>query len=178
LFNYIEKMAVFETILTSFFAVRVVYPFLLVFTLIFAILQKSKILGEEKSQIDALIALSIALIVVAFSWSTDIIINLMPFLAVSLVILLVFMLLFGFVASGEEGLVLNKSVKTGLGILIVVALTIAILVITGQWDKIYSSLFIDYAGNSWLSNIILLVIVIGAIAIVVMPGIGSGKKSE
>src|SRR3989344_8182827 len=102
-------MAVFETILTSFFAVRVVYPFLLIFTLIFAILQKSKILGEEKSQIDALIALSIALIVVAFSWSTDIVISLMPFLAVCLVILLVFMLLYGFVASdNEKGLELSK----------------------------------------------------------------------
>lgn len=166
-------MAIFDTLLTSDFAVRIIYPFLLVFTLIFAILQKSKILGEEKSQIDALVALSIALIVVAFSWSTDIIVNLMPFLAVSLVILLVFMILFGFVAStGENGLVLHKNLQLGIGVLIVIALVIAVLVVTGQWDFIYYNLFVEYQGNSWLSNIILLLVVGGAIAAVV----GTGKK--
>ena len=51
---------VIETILTSEFAVGIIYPFLLVFVLIFAVLQKSKILGEDKKQIDSLIALSIA----------------------------------------------------------------------------------------------------------------------
>lgn len=169
-----------ETILASDFAVRIVYPFLLIFTLIFAILQKSKILGEEKAQVDALIALSIALIVVAFSWSTDIIINLMPFLAVSLVVVLVFMILFGFVASDlEKGLNLPTSVKVGFGVLIVVAIVIAVLVATGQWDRVYYALFFDYGNNNWLSNIILLIIVIGAIAAVVAPGIKKkGKKDE
>ena len=170
-------MAIFDTLLTSDFAVRIIYPFLLVFTLIYAILQKSKILGEEKSQIDALAALSIALIVVAFSWSTDIIINLMPFLAVSLVILLVFMILFGFVASGENGLVLPKGLQYGIGALVVLALTIAVLVATGQWDFVYYNLFVDYQGNSWLSNLILLAVVGGAIvAVVGLPGKGKDKE--
>src|SRR3989344_4360815 len=152
-----------ETILSSIFAVRIVYPFLLVFTLVFAILQKSKILGEEKSQADALIALSIALIVVAFSWSTDIIINLMPFLAVSLVILLVFMLLYGFVASdSDKGLVLSKGIKRSILGLVIISLVIAVLVVTGQWDFIINSLFVDYQGNNWLTNIILLLIIGGA----------------
>jgi hypothetical protein len=167
---------VVETILTSFFAVRVVYPFLLVFTLLFAVLQKSKILGDEKSQIDALVALSIALIVVAFSWSTNIIINLMPFLAVSLVILLVFMILFGFVAStNEDGLKMPPFVKWGITILIVLALVIAVLISTGQWDRVYYALFFDYGENTLLSNIVLLVIVAGAIAAVVMPGMKKKK---
>ena len=160
-------MAIFDTILTSDFAVRIIYPFLLVFTLVYAILQKSKILGDDKSQIDALAALSIALIVVAFSWSTDIIVNLMPFLAVSLVILLVFMVLFGFVASGEDGLKLPPKVQWGIGVLIVIALVIAVLVVTGQWGFVYYNLFVDYQGNSWLSNVILLLVVAGAIVAVV-----------
>ena len=169
-------MAIFDTLLTSDFAVRIIYPFLLVFTLVYAILQKSKILGEEKSQIDALAALSIALMVVAFSWSTDIIINLMPFLAVSLVVLLVFMILFGFVASGENGLVLPKQLQWGIGVLIVLALTIAVLVATGQWDFVYHNLFVNYQGNSWLSNLILLGVVVGAIvAVVGLPGKKNGS---
>ena len=160
-------MAIFDTLLTSDFAVRIIYPFLLVFTLVYAILQKSKILGDDKSQIDALAALSIALIVVAFSWSTDIIVNLMPFLAVSLVILLVFMVLFGFVASGDDGLKLPKGLQYGIGVVIVIALVIAVLVVTGQWGFVYYNLFVDYQGNSWLSNVILLLVVAGAIVAVV-----------
>ena len=169
---------VVETILTNYFAVRVVYPFLLVFTLIFAILQKSKILGEDKRQVDALVSLSIALIVVAFSWSTDIIVGLMPFLAVSLIILLVFMLLYGFVASGDEGLKITDNVRKSILGLIVIALIIAVLVVTGQWERLYYSLFIDYGGSNVLTNIILLVIVAGAIFAVVYTGKGKKKSSE
>ncbi len=42
----------------------VLLPFLLIFTLIFAVLQKTKILGEEKKNINTMIALVIALLVV------------------------------------------------------------------------------------------------------------------
>ncbi len=167
---------VFENILVSEFAVRIIYPFLLIFTLVFAILQKSKILGEDKKQIDALISLSIALIVIAFSWATNIIVNLMPFLAVSIVILLVFMVLYGFVASGKEGFEISGKLKVGIGVLAFIAVVIAVLIVTGQWERVYHSLFIEYgSGTNVLTNLILLVIVIGAIVAVVFP-FGKTKK--
>jgi hypothetical protein len=168
-----------ETILNSFFAVRVVYPFLLVFTLVFAILQKSKILGEDKSQVDALVALSIALIFIAIPYPVDIIISLMPFLAVSLVILLVFMLLYGFIASdNDKGYEASKAVKRSVLGIIVFALLIAVLVATGQWDFIYYSLFVDYGDNTILTNIILLIIILAAIFFVVGPTMKGKSSSE
>lgn len=163
-----------ETILASNFAVQVVYPFLLVFTLVFAILQKSKLLGEGKQQIDALIALAVALILIAFSWATDIITQLMPFLAVSLVILLVFMLLWGFVASGEEGLQLNKGLKITLGIVIGIAVVVAVIVATGQWSVVWNSLFVEGTPTDLASTIFLIALIGGAFAIV----LASGKKKE
>ena len=42
----------------------VLLPFLLIFTLIFAVLQKTKILGDEKKNLNTMIALVIALLVV------------------------------------------------------------------------------------------------------------------
>jgi len=159
-----------ETILSSFFAVRIVYPFLLVFTLIFAILQKSRILGEDKRQIDALVALSIALIFIAIPYPVDVVIGLMPFLAVSVVVLLVFMILYGFVSPGDDGFKLDPITRKALLGLIVLLVVFATLVATGVWNELYYGLFVDYAGSSVLTNIILLLIVAGAMAAVILTG--------
>ena len=164
-----------ENIFMSEFAVYIIYPFLLVFTLIFAILQKSKILGDDKRQIDAIISLAIALIVVSFSWATGIIVDLMPFLAVSIVVLLVFMILFGFVASTkDEGLKLPQWLIWSFFVLIVLFIVIVILVVTGQWDYVYNSLFVGGQPSNILSNIFLLFIIGAALAVVFL----SGKKSK
>lgn len=165
-----------ETILVNDFAVQVIYPFLLVFTLIFAILEKSKILGEGKQQIDAIISLSIALIVVAFSYATHIITNLMPFLAVSVVILLVFMILFGFVAStNNEGLKLPRGLQIAFGILIGIGLIVAVIIATGQGSVVYDALFVSGQPTDLASNILIIAIIIGAITAVLVSS--KNKKS-
>jgi len=163
-----------ESILVNEFAVRIVYPFLLVFTLIFAILEKSRILGENKKQIDALIALSIGLIVVAFSWATNIISNLMPFLAISVVVILVFVILYGFVASGKEGLEMPKNLKIGFGVLAGIVTIIALIVATGQWNYVINSLFVSGEPTGLASNILIIAIIIGALVVVLF----TGKKKD
>lgn len=164
-----------ETILVNEFAVRIVYPFLLVFTLIFAILEKSRILGEGKRQIDALIALSIGLIVVAFSWATNIISNLMPFLAISVVVILVFIILYGFVASGKEGLEIPKNLKIGIGVLAAIVTIIALIVATGQWDYVVNSLFVNGQPTGLAANILIIAIIVGALVIVLFTGKDKAK---
>lgn len=171
------------TILESYFAINVIYPFLLSFTLIFAILQKSKILGEDKKQIDALIAFSISLIFVAFSWATGIVSAMMPFLVVTLVILLVFMILYGFVASdNSEGLVLSVGLKRGLGVLAALAVIVAVIVATGQWSTVVGWIFNSNGSPSNLaSNILMVAVIVGALAVVLWrpksSGSGSGRNS-
>ena len=89
---------------TDIFA-KGILPFLLVFVLVFAILQKSKLFGEGKSQIDALIALVIGLTLIGFPQPRDYIVTMLPWLAVALVVLLVVFLIYGFMASdNKEGL--------------------------------------------------------------------------
>src|SRR3989338_5371997 len=90
---------VYSTIFSTPLA-QMALVFVLVFTIVFAILQKSKILGDGKKQIDALVALSIALLVISVAYALKIISGLAPFLAVGLVIILVFMLLTGMVSKG------------------------------------------------------------------------------
>ena len=149
------------------FVVEVILPFLLVFVLVFALLQKSSILGKDKRQIDAIIALVIGLIVVVYANAVNIILVLMPFLAVTAVIILVFLILFSMVyAEGEFKL--HMGVKIGFGVVIGLALLIAVLLITGAWDYLYDLIFFSGSQSSWVSNIIFAVIIVIAFAVVLL----------
>src|SRR3989304_792800 len=109
-----------NTILSSPFVKDLALPFLLVFAIIFAVLQKSEILGKGKKQTDAIIALVAGLIVVAVGSATKIINNLLPVLAVGLVVLLVFFLLWGF-AFKEGEFIIHKNVQWAVGGLAAIA---------------------------------------------------------
>ena len=101
----------------------------------------------------------------------DFIKNLIPFLAVALIILLVLMLLWGMLfKEGEFNL--DKWVKIGLGIAIFAAVVIAVLIYTGGWNYI-KGWFGD--GSSLGSNIILVVIIV---AVILIAYFGSGKSDK
>jgi len=157
-----------EQIFASPIFIEYILPFVLVFTLIFAILQKSKLLGDNTKQINSFISLVVGLILIAFPFSRDFVVLLMPFLAVSVVILFVFMLLYGFIWH-KRGDVLHKGVKITLGIIFGLAVITAVLIISGYWEPIYEFLFKrEDAGQVWV-NVILGIILIGAILAVVLP---------
>ena len=91
----VEHIITGPFIISPFF-VNIILPFVLVFTLVFAILEKTRLLGENK-QIDAIVGVVIGLFLISVPGPRDIVILLMPFLAVSIVILLVFMIIYGFI---------------------------------------------------------------------------------
>lgn len=152
-----------------------ILPFLLVFTLTFAVLDKTKLLGEGKRQINAIISLVIGLILIAFPYAQGIIVKLIPFLAVALVILFIFMLMYGFAMGKKEGDVLDKGVKIALGIIVGLAVIVAVLWATGAWDKVYDTLIGGGSSNQIWMNILLIAIIGGAMAIVLSTG---GKKNS
>jgi|SRR3989344_1947256 len=161
-----------ETILSNDIFTKGILPFLLVFTIVFAILQKTKILGEDKKQIDALVSLSVALLLVAFAWPTGVITKLVPFLAVAVVIIFIFLLLYGFVASDKkEGLQLNKGVKIAAGIVILIALVVAVLWATNSLSFLTNAF--SSGSNIW-ANVILIAAIIGVMAVALSS---SGKPS-
>ncbi|MEK6914442.1 MAG: hypothetical protein AABW83_02215 [Nanoarchaeota archaeon] len=142
-----------------------VLPFVLVFTLIFAILQRTKLLGEEKKQVDALVGLVVGLILIAFPSARSIVVLLMPFLAVSAVLLLVFMLLYGFIMGKSDGDVLDKGWKRTFGAILALALITFFLIITGYWDSVYYYFFGSNYRQIW-ANIILVLAIAAAIGAV------------
>ena len=53
-----------ETIFQHFIFQEFILPFLLVFTIVFAVLEKTKLLGDGKKQLDAIVAFVVGLIFV------------------------------------------------------------------------------------------------------------------
>lgn len=155
-----------EPFLISPYFIDFVLPFILVFTLVFAVLQKTQLLGDGKKQIDALVGLVVGLFLIAFPGPRDIVILLMPFLAVSMVILLVFMLLYGFILGKTGGDILGNAWKITFGTILALALLTFLLIITGYWNAVYYYFFGTNYRQIW-ANIILIVTIVVAIIFVI-----------
>ena len=144
----------------------IVLPFLLVFVVVFAILQKSKILGDGKAQIDSMAALVIALISVTIPAARNIIVNIFPWFAVGVAVILVFLILYGFVAGDLSSAA--GWMKATFGILAGV-FTIGIVVyVTGLWDIIINST--GGSWESWVANIFMILLVVGAFIVAARSG--------
>lgn len=168
------------TILSHPLFVEAILPFLLVFTLVFAVLQKTEILGKGKKQVDAIVAFVIGLIVISFGFATGIIVSLVPFLAVAVVVILVFMLLYGMAFTGRSGdeFKLSGGVKTTIGIIAAIGVVIATLVATGGWDYLAQLFTRDGNESVWLTNIVFIALVGVAIAVVLMGGKDKDKDKK
>ncbi len=141
--------------------------FVLAFVVVFAILQKSKILGDDVSKINSLVALAMAFIFVGFSSATEVVSKMIPWVAVALSAILMFLLLWGFVG-GEIGSLPSgiKNTLIGLSVIFMVGL---ILWATGWWADLRSMVSFD---NSFLYTILVFVAVIGSVVYVIV----SSKK--
>jgi len=162
-----------NTVLSHPIFVETILPFLLVFTVVFAILQKTEILGKGKKQVDAIIGLVAGLLVISFASATGLIIQIIPFLAVALVVILVFMILVG--SFHSKGDFFGSGMKTFMMVLAFIAVAIAVVYLTGFWQYLYDLIFL--AGDSTLfANSIFIIIMIGAVVWVLWSA-GKGGDS-
>lgn len=162
-----------ETILQNWVLTQFVLPFLLVFFIIFAILQKTKVLGAKK-QIDALTAFVIGLIFVGVAYPKLVVTNLILFLSVAMVVVFVVLLLWGFASGGEKSDFLSgDKVKWAVGGVVLVAVIIATLWATGidkgdPWNFLFYS---SWSSPFW-TNFIFIALIIVALAVAMR---GEGK---
>ena len=161
-----------ENIFTHWMFTDYLLPFILVFVLVFAILEKTNILGEGKRQINAIIGFIAGLILLAFPFSRDVVVRLIPFMIVVAVIVFVFLLLYSFVSGEKKGDPLNKGIKVTIRIAIVIALAVAVLVITDTWDNVTNFMGSSNTG----ANVVFIIIAILAVVTVLLSG--KEKKKE
>jgi hypothetical protein len=155
-------------IVTSF-----VLPFLLMFFIVFALLEKTKVLGGDKKQISALVAFVIGLIFISAFTPKMVVEDIILFLAVALVIVFAGLLLFSF-GIGGDGKIDEKWFKGVFGVIIAIGLLVTVLWSAGVLDNVWNFLF----DNSWSSefwiNALFIIVIAGALAI----AIGSKAKSD
>lgn len=166
-----------EDILQSDFAVRFVYPFFLIFFIVFAILEKTKVLGDDKKQINSLVSLIISFIFVAAVSPKMIVGNLVLFLSVAMIMMFVILLLWGFVSGSEMKSGIfgnNKWLAWVVGIIIVLGVLIVVLTSAGiNLGGIFERLFQSSWSEDFWSNIVFIALIVVAIAVALKSG---GKK--
>ncbi|MCX6749597.1 MAG: hypothetical protein NTW17_02535 [Candidatus Pacearchaeota archaeon] len=140
-----------------------VLPFLLIFAIVFGVLSKIKIFGENRA-LNAVIALVIGLLALQFDMVPIFFSEIFPRLGVALSILLVLIVLAGLFFDTSENKVLNYLL---LGVAVIIFLTILVKT-SGQLGW--------YSGYWWYANwkgIVGAAVIIGALVAIISSG---GKR--
>ncbi|NIA04003.1 MAG: hypothetical protein GWP09_01495 [Nitrospiraceae bacterium] len=179
--SYFQALGVYDVVL----------PFLLIFALTYAVLDKTRILGTEtvgsveypKKNVNAIVALVIAFFTLASSRVLQIITELSQWVTLTLFSFFLFMMLVGSFYSEEElkkGLKLSKGWKIAFTFLSLglVVFFVIFFIITSFTD----AAAIGKAMGSWfnedtLSMIVLLGLIVAAIVVVMMSGKSKGSQS-
>ena len=165
-------MAVQETILQSWIVTKFILPFALIFFILFGILEKTKVFGEDKHRLNALISFVVGLIFVGAVFPKLVVENLILFLTIAIVVVFIALLLWGFIV-GSEPKVSGKLQGVVAGV-VIIAVVIALLWASGVEGNVFDFLFRSSWSTEFWTNAAFIVVVIAAIVLVVST---AGKKS-
>lgn len=166
----------------------VILPFLLVFSIVFAILDKTRVLGYEtvdkiqypKKSINAIVAFSIAFFVVASAYLVEVIMKVSSQIVILLLAIVLFMALVGtFMEQTDKGVSLPKGPwQTGFMIACLVGILLIFFNALGWIDSVYNFLKLHWS-NELVASVILLATIIGVMVFVTKrPSGNNGKEKE
>ncbi len=146
-----------------------VLPFLMIFAVIFGILNKSKILGDNKG-VQAVISLAIGLMALQFDYVSNFFATIFPYAGIGLAVLLVAMILMGLITQDNN---VSKWIWLTLGFIIFV-----VVILFSFADFAW---FGGYAGTDVWKGILTAVLIVGIMAFVIWGNKdatpGSGKSN-
>lgn len=164
----------------------VILPFLLVFTIVFAMLEKTRIFGTEKvggqeitrKNLNGMTAFVAAFFVVASTQLVAVINEVLASTVLLLLLSICFLLLVGSFHSGKEEFSLKGKWKTLFMVIMFVGIVLVFLHALGWLEVIYNYLFFKF-DTVIVSSIILLAIVVGFMFYVTRePGRKKEEKEE
>ncbi|MCL6500489.1 MAG: hypothetical protein K6T16_00445 [Candidatus Pacearchaeota archaeon] len=139
------------------FFTNIILPFLLIFVVIYAILEKTEVLGKDKRYANLIVAVVVGFMFIGVQALVNFTLRLIPLMAVMVVILLGYFLVFGFI-----GIEKVKGMRITLGILFGLAILASIAWAAGLIGKLTPA--------TWNPEIVALIIFLlifgGALALV------------
>ena len=147
-------------------------PFLLFFAVVYGALEKTKVFGEGRKDINAIVALVISLIAATTAWVIESITGFLPWVAFIAIVLVCFLMLVAMVYGDVSELAKSPWIKGGAIIAIIIAILSALYYSLG-FDKTIGS-----GGLGISETDLALVVMIGigvAVAAMVVKGGGSKK---
>ncbi len=159
----------------------IILPFLLIFTITFGVLEKTKIFGSEdgkpKTNINSMIAFVIALFFVATPRLVESVQISLPQVALLLVVVMSLMMIIGFIMSDKEFSFENHR---GWKIFLMVTLFIGIILIflnaIGWWDEFWNLFGATFWASTAGMTLIFFGVVIGAILFITTGRKGGGGE--
>jgi len=156
----------------------VVLPFLLVFTIVFAILEKTRVFGMDeidgkkytKKNINAMASFVIAFFVVASSRLVDIITEVSSWTVILLFLSVLFLLLVGSFMKEGEGVFLEGGWKIFFMVFMFIGIAVIFLNAMGWLEEFWNFLSGGSAGNAVGSIVLLIIIVLFMVYVVKEPG--------
>lgn len=156
-----------ETILQHPVFTKIAWPFFLIFFIVFGVLDKTNLFGKGKKQLNAMVALVIALIFISVAYTRDVTSNLILFLTVALVVMFIALLLWGFVSGSDlKEDILGGKIKWIVIVVIVLVVALALVWAMGLDFFLLDALFNQSWSEAFWTNLIFLIIV--AVAVVVV----------
>jgi len=172
----------------------VILPFLLVFTIVFAILEKTAIFGREKPKegteeitrknLNAMAAFVMAFFVVASSRLVGIVTEVSANAVILLMASVLFLILVGsFHEEKKEGFFLKDWTKNAFILIMFVGIIVIFLnAIKVESGKSWLELTLDYVADFWsnevVASIILVIIVVGVMVWLTSKPAGSGSSAS
>lgn len=171
-----------ETVLQHPVAQNFIYPFLLVFFIVFAVLEKTQALGEGRKQLNALVSFIIGLIFVSAVSPKMVVQDMVLFLTVALVITFVILILWGFISGrslkgGDNDILKAKGLKGWVVAVIVIAVVIALFSSLGvSGSGVINFLFYSSWSSAFWTNFLFVAAIAVALAVVLSKKAGGGGK--
>ena len=159
-----------ETILQAPIFTDFAFPFLLIFFVLYGILEKTNVFGDQH-RTNALVSFVVGLIFVAAVQPKLIVENLILFLTVAIIVVFIALLLWGFII-GKLPEIPGK-LQAGVAVVVIIAVVIATLWAIGVEGSFFDFLFRSGWSADFWTNAAFIVVVIAALALI----ISSGKKA-
>lgn len=175
---FLQKMGIYE----------VVIPFLLIFTLVFAILERTRALGTEKIEgqdvprknLNAIVAFSISFLVIASSKLVETITMISSQMVVVLTLLVFFMVLIGIVTKEGEAHEILKG-RPQQVFLVVVAIAIIALFLNalkGPGGQTWLEIAVGWVSQFWSSTAVAAILLMLGVVIFIWFMTTSKKEGE